>query len=63
LLLDTQFSTPHLAQFGCVEISRFEYLRRLWSALRVEGRWIEEPELDGARVLELSRAQESSPAQ
>lgn len=32
-LLDTQWLTPHLAQFGAVEISRPEYLRRLAGAL------------------------------
>jgi leucyl/phenylalanyl-tRNA--protein transferase len=33
-LLDTQFVTPHLAQFGCVEISRARYHRLLGAALR-----------------------------
>lgn len=33
-LLDTQFVNDHLAQFGCVAISREEYLRRLDEALR-----------------------------
>ncbi len=33
-LLDTQFVTPHLAQFGCVEISRARYHRLLAQALR-----------------------------
>jgi leucyl/phenylalanyl-tRNA--protein transferase len=56
-LLDTQFATPHLVRFGCVEIPRVEYLRRLWAALRVEGSWVEEPGLDGARALALSRSQ------
>ncbi|RMH13749.1 MAG: leucyl/phenylalanyl-tRNA--protein transferase [Planctomycetota bacterium] len=32
-LLDTQFNTPHLAQFGCVAISRSEYKRRLREAV------------------------------
>ena len=32
-LLDTQWNTPHLGQFGAVEISRAEYLRRLRKAL------------------------------
>jgi len=32
-LLDTQWSTPHLARFGAREISRREYLRRLRAAL------------------------------
>jgi leucyl/phenylalanyl-tRNA---protein transferase len=33
-LLDTQFLTPHLAQFGAVEISRARYRRLLAEALR-----------------------------
>jgi leucyl/phenylalanyl-tRNA--protein transferase len=32
-LLDTQWLTPHLEQFGAVEIPRKEYLRRLAVAL------------------------------
>ena len=34
-LLDTQWSTPHLAQFGATEIPRRDYLRRLERALRL----------------------------
>jgi leucyl/phenylalanyl-tRNA---protein transferase len=34
-LLDTQFLTPHLAQFGAVEVARDEYHRRLAEALSV----------------------------
>ena len=33
-LLDTQASTPHLRQFGCVDLSAGEYLRLLRKALR-----------------------------
>jgi leucyl/phenylalanyl-tRNA--protein transferase len=33
-LLDTQFLTPHLAQFGAIEISRARYHRLLAEALR-----------------------------
>ncbi len=33
LLLDTQWQTPHLAQFGTYEIPRDEYLRKLQDAL------------------------------
>lgn len=33
-LLDTQFVTPHLAQFGAIEISRARYHRLLAEALR-----------------------------
>jgi leucyl/phenylalanyl-tRNA--protein transferase len=36
-LLDTQFMTEHLAQFGTEEITRAEYHRRLTRALAVEG--------------------------
>ena len=36
-LLDTQFLTPHLAQFGGVEISRARYHRLLAEALRYRG--------------------------
>lgn len=32
-LLDTQWVTPHLEQFGAIEISRAAYLRRLGEAL------------------------------
>lgn len=34
-LLDTQWVTPHLEQFGAIEIPRADYLRRLQAALRV----------------------------
>jgi leucyl/phenylalanyl-tRNA--protein transferase len=34
-LLDTQWSTPHLEQFGAIEVPRKEYLRKLERALRV----------------------------
>jgi leucyl/phenylalanyl-tRNA--protein transferase len=33
-LLDTQWVTPHLLQFGAIEIPRSEYLRRLDASLR-----------------------------
>jgi leucyl/phenylalanyl-tRNA---protein transferase len=36
-LLDTQWVTPHLAQFGAIEITRDEYLRRLAIALDRDG--------------------------
>ena len=35
-LLDTQWVTPHLEQFGAVEIPRAEYLRRLEESLRLD---------------------------
>ena len=39
VLLDTQYTTPHLEQFGVVEIPRRVYERRLQRALRVEATW------------------------
>jgi leucyl/phenylalanyl-tRNA--protein transferase len=33
-LLDTQWTTPHLAQFGALEIPRDDYLRLLDEALK-----------------------------
>lgn len=39
-LLDTQWTTAHLEQFGAVEIPRREYLRRLERALRLECRFV-----------------------
>lgn len=38
-LLDVQFVTPHLAQFGAVEIPRPAYLRLLDAAIDVEAAW------------------------
>ncbi|HWX50875.1 MAG TPA: leucyl/phenylalanyl-tRNA--protein transferase [Roseomonas sp.] len=43
-LLDTQFITEHLAQFGTLEISRAEYKRRLAEALSMPARWLAAPE-------------------
>lgn len=43
-LLDTQFVTAHLAQFGATEIPREEYRARLSAALEVDARWIAEPD-------------------
>ena len=39
VLLDTQWTTPHLEQFGAIEIPRREYLRRLERALKLECRF------------------------
>lgn len=36
VLLDTQWLTPHLAQFGTFLVSRHEYLRRLKAALALD---------------------------
>lgn len=38
-LLDTQFLNPHLARFGCIEISRDAYLDQLADALAVDVTW------------------------
>jgi len=38
-LLDTQFLTPHLAQFGTLEIPRLAYLEKLQAALAVNAVW------------------------
>jgi leucyl/phenylalanyl-tRNA--protein transferase len=40
LLLDTQWATEHLEQFGAVEIPRKEYLKRLEAALSVEATFV-----------------------
>ena len=39
VLLDTQFITDHLTQFGVVEIERDEYRRRLTAALAVDAQF------------------------
>lgn len=39
LLLDTQWTTPHLERFGAVEIGRSEYLARLSRAVAVPNRF------------------------
>jgi leucyl/phenylalanyl-tRNA--protein transferase len=38
-LLDIQWVTPHLEQFGAVEIPRSEYLQRLQDALQIDARF------------------------
>ncbi|CAM5767345.1 leucyl/phenylalanyl-tRNA--protein transferase [Bosea minatitlanensis] len=42
-LLDTQFQTGHLAQFGTIEIPRDAYRLRLEDALRHRGNWFAWP--------------------
>ena len=57
-LLDTQFRTPHLARFGCVEIPRERYLELLQEALEHRGRWprlAPTPAPDRTRSASLSR--------
>jgi leucyl/phenylalanyl-tRNA--protein transferase len=43
-LLDAQFQTPHLAQFGTREVPRAEYKRLLSGAVEVEARFLPEPD-------------------
>jgi leucyl/phenylalanyl-tRNA--protein transferase len=43
-LLDTQFITEHLAQFGTTEIPRAEYKARLERALATRARWLSQPD-------------------
>ena len=42
LLLDTQFWTEHLDQFGCIEIDRAQYLTTLARAVEQERDWDQE---------------------
>ncbi len=42
-LLDAQFQTTHLAQFGCHEVPRATYKRRLAAALDVDAPWDDAP--------------------
>ena len=42
-LLDIQWVTPHLEQFGAVEISRAKYLQLLAQALPIEATFTDEP--------------------
>ena len=53
-LLDAQFTTEHLSQFGAREVLRAEYLGRLEEALAVEGDFYRfPPSGGGAEVLEV----------
>jgi leucyl/phenylalanyl-tRNA---protein transferase len=49
-LLDTQFVTAHLAQFGAEEIPRDTYRARLMEALEAETVWLREPDEDALRT-------------
>ncbi|RVT99518.1 leucyl/phenylalanyl-tRNA--protein transferase [Rhodovarius crocodyli] len=48
-LLDTQFLTAHLAQFGTEEIPRADYKAQLAAAITQPARWLSAP---GPRILE-----------
>jgi leucyl/phenylalanyl-tRNA--protein transferase len=43
-LLDTQFITSHLGQFGALEIPRTTYRQRLSAALQANARWLPAPD-------------------
>lgn len=43
-LLDIQWLTRHLSQFGAIEISRREYLQRLAIAMEVDCRFVDRPD-------------------
>jgi len=51
-LLDTQFVTAHLSQFGAIEISRQDYRRRLSDALHCPARFDSSPGLGWEPALE-----------
>jgi leucyl/phenylalanyl-tRNA--protein transferase len=52
-LLDTQFITDHLTQFGTEEIPRLDYHRRLALALSAEGEFQRAGGLAGAAALQV----------
>ncbi len=43
-LLDTQFVTSHLSQFGAIEIPRSQYKAQLAAAIGVESKWLVAPD-------------------
>ena len=49
-LLDTQFITEHLAQFGALEIPRASYHAQLVAALDVGAAWLPAPDPDAFRA-------------
>ncbi len=54
-LLDTQFVTEHLAQFGALEVPRRTYKTLLGNALEGRGDWADWPDepVDGAQVMDI----------
>lgn len=61
-LLDTQFVTSHLAQFGAIEVSRDAYKAALAGAVQGSARWLaapEEAELD-AEIRALARPEHTT---
>jgi leucyl/phenylalanyl-tRNA---protein transferase len=49
-LLDTQFITEHLAQFGAIEIPRDAYRLKLANSLDIRARWLPAPDPAGFRA-------------
>ena len=49
-LLDAQFVTAHLTQFGAIEIPREEYKARLAVVLETPARWLMDPDPDSVRT-------------
>jgi leucyl/phenylalanyl-tRNA--protein transferase len=52
-LLDAQFMTDHLSQFGALEVSRTDYHRRLGRALATEGEFQRAGAMAGAAALQV----------
>ncbi len=42
VLLDTQYSNPHLLTLGCIEIPQFEYLQQLQQAIQLDCHFTDE---------------------
>lgn len=64
-LLDTQFVTSHLRQFGAREIARLEYKRQLAAAVDIPARWLampDPPALDCALRAIAQRPKQTTPA-
>jgi leucyl/phenylalanyl-tRNA--protein transferase len=52
-LLDTQFTTPHLAQFGTIEMPHAEYLKLLQPAIMQPRRFYDLPDEGGVALAAL----------
>jgi leucyl/phenylalanyl-tRNA---protein transferase len=60
ILLDAQFQTAHLAQFGAIEVQRKHYLKKLSTALTWQADWSALPldqHEDGKTILEMAAKQ------
>lgn len=63
-LLDAQFQTPHLAQFGTREVPRVEYKRLLAAAVEREARFLADPDpvALAAEIAALRRSATTTPS-